>query len=288
MLENKKFEHIKVELPKKIDKNGDIIREGIDGNYAVISINRPNKLNAITVQTVKEIAEALEQFELDQDVRCVVLRGIKEYTKKPSFSTGADLSSPLHPKIKPNIPVHMAHAMHLFHKYFDLIDEFNKPLIGAVDGYALGGGCELSLVCDIIIATKRSTFGFSEILRGIFPAGGGTQRMVRYIGLARAAKMLYFGERYSAEEMHEWGYVRFLVNEDQFERFVHEKAQWLGNAPTIALMMIKKALKLGTQVPLKIGLQFEQLGFGINSASDDVKEGINAFLKKREPEFKGI
>ena len=287
-MSEEKYKHIKVELPKKIDKEGNMIKDGIDGNYAVISINRPNKLNAITVQTVKEIAEALETMELDPDVRCVVLRGTKHFTKKPAFSAGADLSNPLDPKIKPNIPMHMSHAMYMFHKYFDLIDEFNKPLIAAVDGYALGGGCELTLVCDIVIASKRSSFGFLEILRGVLPAGGGTQRMIRHIGLARATKMLYFGERYSAERMYEWVYVAFLTDDDKFEEIVHEKARWLGNAASTSLIIIKKCLKFGSQVPLKIGLQFEQLGFGVNSAAKDVKEGITAFLKKREPEFKGI
>ncbi|MHA1196947.1 MAG: enoyl-CoA hydratase/isomerase family protein [Promethearchaeota archaeon] len=280
-MSEKKFEHIKIDWPNT--------KEGgtIDGNYAVISINRPDKLNALQVQTIKEIAEALEMMELDPDIRCVVLRGTKEFTKKPAFSAGADLSASFGPGVKPNIPVHMSHAMYMRHKYYDLIEEFNKPLIAAVDGYALGGGCELTLVCDIVIASKRSTFGFPEIARGIFPANGGTQRMARHIGLARTLKMIYFGERYSAEEMYNWGYVSFLVDDDKFEEFVHEKAKWLGNAATTSLVIIKKAVKFGTQVPLKIGLQFEQLGFGINSASSDVQEGIKAFLRKKEPKFTG-
>lgn len=275
------YEHIKIEYPKS--------KEGgtIDGNYAVISLNRPDKLNALQVKTIEEVYKALEEMELDNDIRCVVLRGTKDYTKKPAFSAGADLSASFGPGVKPNIPFHMAHAMYMRHKYYDLIEEFNKPLIAAVDGYALGGGCELSLVCDIVIASKRSFFGFPEINRGIFPANGGTQRMVRHIGLSRTMKMIYFGERYSAEQMHEWGFVSFLVEDEKFEDFVHQKAKWLGDAATTSLMMIKRAVKFGTQVPLKIGLQFEQLGFGINSTSSDVQEGIKAFLRKKEPEFKG-
>ena len=255
------YQHIKIDWPKS--------KEGgtIDGNYAVISINRPDKLNALQVLTVKEIANALETMELDPDVRCVVLRGTKDFTKKPAFSAG---------------------AMYRRHKYYDLIEEFPKPLIAAVDGYALGGGCELSLVCDLVIASKRSFFGFPEIIRGIFPANGGTQRMIRHIGLARTMKMLYFGERVSAEQMYDWGYVGFLAEEgDEFENLVHEKASWLGNAATTSLAIIKKATKFGTQVPLKIGLLFEQLGFGVNSASSDVQEGIMSFLKRKEPKFTG-
>ncbi len=288
MSNEKEFEHIKVNLPKKLDKDGNIIREGIDGNYAVISINRPDRLNAITVQTIKEIDEALKFMVLDQDIRCVVLRGTKEFTKKPAFSVGQDLSAVFIPGIKPNIPWHMSYLITMYHNYYNSIESFPKPLIAAVDGYALGGGTELTLLCDIIIASKRSTFGFTEIQRGIFPAAGGTQRMIKHIGLTRATRMLYFGEMYSAEQMHEWGLITFLADDDEFEEIVHEKAKLLGDAATTSLIIIKKCIRFGTQVPLDIGLQFEQLGFGVNVNSEDVKEGVQAFLKKRKPYFKGM
>ncbi|TFF93964.1 MAG: enoyl-CoA hydratase/isomerase family protein, partial [Promethearchaeota archaeon] len=144
------YSHIKVEFPKSEGGN-------IEGNYAVISLNRPDKLNAITLKTLREIVNALESMELNSNIRCVVLRGTKNYTKKPSFSTGADLSNPFEPGIKPNIPIHMSYAITLLHNCFDQMEKFPKPLICAVDGFALGGGCELSLVCDMVIASKRST-----------------------------------------------------------------------------------------------------------------------------------
>jgi len=278
---NYEYSHIKVESPKSEGGN-------VEGNYAVISLNRPDKLNAITLKTLREIVNALESMELNSNIRCVVLRGTKNYTKKPSFSTGADLSNPFEPGIKPNIPIHMTYAITLLHTCFDLIEKFPKPLICAVDGFALGGGCELSLVCDIVIASKRSTFGFAEILRGIFPSGGGTQRIVRNLGFARSLEMLYFGKRYSAEEMFKWGYVSFIAEEgEEFENLVHEKAKELGNSATTSLSIIKKCLRFGTQVPISIGLQFEQLGFGVNSAASDVQEGIKAFLRKKNPKYEG-
>ena len=274
-MSEKNFEHV-------------VVEKNEEGNYAVISINRPNKLNALTTQTLREIYEAMEQFETDSSVRCIVLRGTKNVTKKPAFSAGADLSSPMGKGLKPNIPAHWTIAMQQKHRYYSLIEQFPKPVVGAVDGYAFGGGCELSLVCDILIATKRSFFGFPEIVRGIFPANGGTQRMARHIGLARATKMIFFGERVPAKDMYDWGYVSFLAEEgEEFEKLVHEKASWLGNAATTSLYVIKKAVKFGTQVPLKIGLMFEQFGFGINAASSDVMEGINAFLKRKDPKFTG-
>jgi len=274
-MSEKKFKDVEVE---KVE----------DGNYAVISINRPDKLNALTTDTLREIYEAMEQFEVDSSVRCIVLRGTKNVTKKPAFSAGADLAAGMGKGLKPNIPSHMAIGMQQKHKYYTLIEQFIKPVIAAVDGFALGGGCELTLVCDIVIATRRSSFGFPEIARGIFPANGGTQRMARRVGVARALKMCLFGQPESAQTMHNWGYVSFLCNEgEEFEKLIHEKASWLGNAATTSLYVIKKAVKFGTQIPIEIGNIFEMLGFGVNAGSKDVNEGIMAFLQKREPKFTG-
>ncbi|MFX1365456.1 MAG: enoyl-CoA hydratase/isomerase family protein [Promethearchaeota archaeon] len=274
-MSEKKFEHVEVE------KNE-------EGNYAVISINRPDKLNALTTQTLREIYEAMEQFELDSTVRCIVIRGTKNVTKKAAFSAGADLAAPMGKGMKPNIPVHWSISMQQKHRYYSLIEQFPKPVIAAVDGYAFGGGCELTLVCDIILATKRSFFGFPEIARGIFPGNGGTQRMARRIGVNRALNMCYFGERVPADKMLEWGHVSYLCDEgEEFEKLIHEKSSLLGNAATTALLLIKKAVKFGTQVPIEIGNQFEMLGFGVNAGSKDVNEGVQAFLQKREPKFTG-
>lgn len=269
-----KFEHIKID---KVE----------EGNYAVISINRPERLNALQNKTLKEIADAFESMELDKSVRCVVLRGTKDFVKKPAFSAGADLSSRRNPDFDPKNLMDMSQAMHLRHKYYDSIEKFPKPIIAAVDGYALGGGFELVLVCDIVIASKRSTFGFPEIKRGIAPFNGGTQRLIRTLGKIRTKTMMYFGEHYSAEAMYDWGVVSYLVDNDDFEDLVHEKAAWLGNAATKSLFVIKQAIDYGSQVPLKVGLQFEHMGYAINSQSEDVIEGVTAFLQKRKPKFTG-
>ncbi len=274
MSNEKKFEHVKVEKHEK-------------GNYAVISINRPEKLNALQVQTLREITEALEPIEVDQSVRCVVLRGIKEYIKRPAFSAGADLSDRGSADLDPDNLRHQSHAMYRRHKYYNLIEAFPKPIIAAIDGYALGGGFELVLVCDIAIASKRSIFGFPEIKRGIFPANGGTQRLVRNLGKMRAKRMIFFGDHYTAEQMFEWGVISYVVNDNEFEDFVHERASWLGNAATNSLFLIKKSIDYGTQTPLNIGLQFEHMGYAINTRSKDVAEGVSAFLEKRTPKFQG-
>jgi len=274
MSNEKEFEHVTIERNEK-------------GRYAVISINRPEKLNALQIKTVKEITEALESIEVDRSVRCVVLRGTKEYLKKPAFSAGADLSDRGSADLDPVNLRHQSHAMYRRHKYYNLIEEFPKPIIAAIDGYALGGGFELVLVCDIAIASKRSIFGLPEIRRGIFPANGGTQRLLRNLGKMRAKRMMFFGEHFTAKEMFEWGVISFIIEDIKFEDFVHEKDSWLGNAATNSLFLIKKSIDYGTQTSLNIGLQFEQMGYAINSQSKDVAEGISAFLEKRNPEFKG-
>jgi enoyl-CoA hydratase/carnithine racemase len=279
--------NIIIEIPRKIDEKGYITKQGIDGNYATISINRPDRLNAITLQVINEIAQALRDLELNSDVRCVVLRGVKKYTKKPSFSVGQDLNAVPPPSIKPNIPMSMSNLIRIYHIAFDEIEQFSKPLIAAVDGFALGGGTEMSLMCDIVIASKRSIFGLTEILRGIFPAGGGTQRLAKRIGVNRALRVLFFGEMFSAEQMYKWGLVNFLVDDDKFEDVIHKKAKWLGNAATTALFNIKKCIKYGTRAE-QLGTIIEQLGAGINSASRDRAEGRKAFFEKRDPEYKGI
>ncbi|MFX0018062.1 MAG: enoyl-CoA hydratase-related protein [Promethearchaeota archaeon] len=281
MTEEAKFEHIKIDWPTLKDDEGNIIRKGtIDGNYAVISINRPDRLNALTEQTVAEISRALRILQLDLSVRAVVLRGTKDFTKKPAFSAGADLAAMVDPRLKMNVPMHMSMAMRTRHRDYDEMEQFSKPLIAAVDGFALGGGLELVLACDVVIASDRAIFGTPEIHRGIFPANGGITRLAARIGLNRALRVAYFGEQFDSKTMLDWGLVSWMAPAgEEFEKLVHEKAKWLGDAPTTALFIIKKCVKFGTRYP-QLGLIMEQLGFGINSASFDSKEGVAAFNRR--------
>ena len=281
MTEEAKFEHIKIDWPPLKDSEGNVIREGtIDGNYAVISINRPDRLNALTAQTVAEISRALRILEMDGSIRAVVLRGTKDFTKKPAFSAGADLAAMVDPRLKMNVPMHMSMAMRTRHRDYDEMEQFSKPLIAAVDGFALGGGFEIVLTCDIVIASDRAIFGTPEIHRGIFSSNGGVTRLTERIGLNRALRVGYFGEQFDAKTMHDWGLVTWMAPAgDEFEKLVHEKAKWLGDAPTTALFIIKKCVKFGTRYP-QLGIMMEQLGFGVNSASFDSKEGIAAFNRK--------
>ncbi|MBY9006619.1 MAG: enoyl-CoA hydratase/isomerase family protein [Candidatus Lokiarchaeota archaeon] len=210
MIEDLKFNNIDIEIPKSIIIRGKKIGT-IDGNYSIISINRPDQLNALTKETFEEIINFLKNIKFNEEIKCIILRGMKSFTKKPSFSSGLDLKNLPEPDIKPIKPYHKYYSAYFIHKYFNFIENYSKPIIAAIDGYAIGGGFELALCCDIIIASERSLFGFPEIKHGMFPAGGGSQKMHRHIGLGRAIKMLYFGSFYSAKEMFEWGFVSYIV-----------------------------------------------------------------------------
>lgn len=275
------FKYLKIEWPTALDDQGAVLRQGtIDGNYAVIAINRPDRLNALTEEVVGEISQALRMMEVDQSIRAVVLRGTKDFTKKPAFSAGADLAAAFSPGLKPNIPMHMSIAMRIRHRDYDEIEQFSKPLIAAVDGFALGGGCELVLCCDIVIASDRAQFGLPEINRGILPANGGITRMAARVGVNRAMQIGFFGEPIDAKTALDWGLANFVAPAGEaFEKLVHEKAKWLGEAATTALFVIKKGIKFGSRFE-QLGLMMEQMGFGVNSASFDAKEGILAFNRK--------
>ena len=280
-MSEKEFEHVKIDWPTKLDDKGEVIREGtVDGNYAVIAINRPDRLNALTDQVLSEITRALRMMETDGSVRAAVLRGTKDFTKKPAFSAGADLAAGFGSGLKPNVTWHMALAMRIKHREYDEIEQFSKPLIAAVDGFALGGGCELVLCCDIVIVSDRSKIGFPEIKRGIFPANGGVTRMAERIGTNRALKMAMFGEPIDGQTAVDWGLASWIAPAgEEFEKIVHEKAKWFGEAATTALFVIKKCVKYGTR-NIQLGTIMEQMGFGINQMSFDAKEGIAAFNRK--------
>ncbi len=283
------YEHIKVELPTVLDKDGNVERQGtVDGNYAKIILNRPDRLNALTEQTVSEISHALREFEVDSSVRAVVIRGTKDFTKKPAFSAGADLAAAFSKGLNPGIPMHMSQAMRNRHRDYDEIEQFSKPLLAAVDGFALGGGFEIVLCCDAVIVSDRSKLGLPEINRGIFPANGGVTRLARIVGLNRAMKIAMFGEPIDGQTAVDWGIASWIAPAgDEFEKLVEEKAKWLGDAATTSLFVIKKCVKFGTR-NIQLGTIMEQMGFGINSASFDSKEGIIAFNRKVKcPKCKG-
>ncbi|MFP3296838.1 MAG: 3-hydroxyacyl-CoA dehydrogenase/enoyl-CoA hydratase family protein [Vulcanisaeta sp.] len=246
---------------------------------AWIILNRPQRLNALTLTMLEELSRALDMLWDDKEVRVVIIRGAGDR----AFSAGADVSSfagPLH-----------TYYFFLYNRRFQeavsKIERFPKPVIAAIDGYTLGGGLEIAMTCDFRIATEKSEFGQPEITLGILPGAGGTQRLIRLVGMAKAKELIMLGDRIKADEAYRIGLVNKVVPKERFEEEVRSFAMKLAQGPPIALTYAKYAINFGTQVPTDIGLMLESAFFSMAVNTKDAQEGVMAFLTKRRPEFKG-
>ncbi len=245
-----------------------------DKKIGWITLNRPHRLNAINSEMREELLAAFDELARNDDVRVVVLKG----AGGRAFSAGADVTE--FSGGKPHQLVELGEV-------FDAPARCPKPVIAAIDGYALGGGLELALACDFRIASRHSELGQPEIHLGLIPGGGGTQRLVRLIGPARAKELVMLGERIPAETAHEWGLVNKVVDDEKFEEEVRAFAEKLAAGPPIALKLAKRVIDLGAEAPLEAGLLLERQAFGLLFSTEDMAEGVTAFLMKRKPEFKG-
>jgi len=249
-----------------------------EGNIGWIVLNRPHRLNAMTIELLNELSTALDEFEADGDVRCIIITGAGDR----AFSVGADVTS-----FSSLTPVTAVEASSKGQEVISKIEKISKPVIAAINGYALGGGLELALACDFRIASETSQLGQPEIKLGIIPGWGGTQRLPRIIGLAKAKELIMLGDRITADEALRIGLVHKVVQVDRFKEEVKAFARKLAEGPPIALKCAKYALNLGVQASLEAGLRIEAEAFGMVISSKDVIEGITAFFEKRKPEFKG-
>lgn len=245
---------------------------------AWVVLNRPHRLNTLTQKLVSELVTALRSLEADQSVRVVIIRGEGDR----AFSAGADLTS-----MEVSSPAKAFDVARSWFESFSVVERLNKPVIAAINGMALGGGCELALACDFRLACETAVIGLTETHLGLLPGAGGTQRLVRIVGLPRAKEMVLFAQRLSAEEALRAGLVNSVFKKDDFERSVTEFALRLAKQPPLALKFAKHALTLSTQAPADIGQLFEASSFSLLLSTQDANEGISALLEKREPEFKG-
>lgn len=243
-----------------------------------IVLNRPHRLNAFNEVLMEELSDVIDTAEKDQSVRCVVVTGEGDR----AFSAGADLT--MFPKAT---PVKAEEFSRSGQKLFGKIEEMSKPVIAAINGFALGGGLELALACDLRVAAEHAELGNTEILRGVIPGWGGTQRLVRIVGLAKAKEMIMLGNMLKAEEALKMGLVHKVVHYEKLRDEVKELAKKLSDGPPIALKYAKHALNFGTQVPLDAGLRLEAGLLGLVFSTEDLKEGVEAFMSRRKAEFKG-
>jgi len=244
---------------------------------AVIMINRPEKRNALNIQTRAEGAAILDELRADDSVRVVIITGAGD----KAFIAGADIA-----EFADRTAISQREIM-LERGLFNAVDTFPKPIIAMVNGYCLGGGCEVALACDIRVASETASFGQPEINLGIIPGGGGTQRLPRLVGEGKAMEMILTGEIIDAQTAFNLGLVNHVVPADQLEIKTMEIANRIAEKSPIALRLAKEAIKLAARSNLDEGLRREVDLFALCFSSADKEEGVKAFLEKRKPEFKG-
>jgi enoyl-CoA hydratase len=247
------------------------------GRVAVITINRPDKLNALNIKTRTEGSAAFDELREDESVRVVVVTGAGE----KAFVAGADIA-----EFEGRTPVTQRDVM-TSRSLFTAVDTFTKPVIAMVNGYCLGGGCELALSCDLRVASETARFGQPEINLGIIPGGGGTQRLTRLVGEGKAMELILTGDMIDAQTAFRIGLVNLVVPAADLEGKTMEIANRIAEKSPIALRMAKEAVKLASRSNLDEGLRREVDLFALCFSSEDKDEGVRAFLEKRKPEFKG-
>jgi len=247
------------------------------GRVAIITVNRPDKLNALNVRTRQEILAALDQAGSDDEIRVVVITGAGE----KAFVAGADIN-----EFAGKTALQQREVMK-GRRAFDAMEDFPKPVIAMINGFALGGGCELALACDIRIASSKARLGQPEIKLGIIPGGGGTQRLTRLIGEGKAMELMLTGDMIGAEEALQLGLVNHVVAPEELEARTLELANRIAEMSPVALAMAKQAVKNAARLDLRAGLDAEVDLFSLCFSSEDKEEGVRAFIEKRKPEFKG-
>lgn len=249
----------------------------VEAGVATIVVNRPEKRNALNATVRREVVEALDALRKTPEVRVVVITGAGD----KAFIAGADIA-----EFAERTPLEQRAAME-GRRIFEEIASFPKPTIAMINGFALGGGCEVALACDLRIAARSAKLGQPEVRLGILPGGGGTQRLPRLVGIGRALRLIMTGELISADEAERIGLVEEVVDDAELAARTAEVARTLAGYSPVALKLIKEAVRATMEMPLGAGLQFERELFVTAFASDDRMEGVSAFLDKRTPEFKG-
>jgi enoyl-CoA hydratase len=262
--------------PESAKKNGayETILVERKGKVGLIALNRPHALNALNAELIGELNRALDAFEADPGIGCIVITGSEK-----AFAAGVDIKEM---QAKTFVEAYGSD----FVAPFDRIGHCRKPVIAAVSGYALGGGCELAMSCDIIIAADNAVFGQPEINLGIMPGAGGTQRLPRSIGKAKAMDLCLTGRRMYAAEAERSGLVSRVVPADVLMNEAMNIAENIANLSQHAVMMIKEAINRGFATTLAEGMRFERGQFYSLFATEDQKEGMAAFIEKRKPQFK--
>lgn len=246
-----------------------------EGPVGRIQLNRPQALNALNSQLMAEVVDALQRFEQDPDVRCLVIHGDER-----AFAAGADIKEMADQSA---IDMYRQDSISLW----DAVARVKKPIIAAVSGVALGGGCELAMACDIIVASETARFGQPEINIGTLPGAGGTQRLTRAVGKSLAMEVILAGRMLTAEEARAAGLVSRVVPREFYLSEAQKLAREIAARSPVAVQLAKEAVLQAFETSLAGGIQLERRLFYMSFASEDQKEGMRAFVEKRRPEFRG-
>jgi enoyl-CoA hydratase len=241
----------------------------------LVRINRPEKRNALDLETVCALFDTFERLDGDPSVRCMIVTGTDDY-----FAAGVDLAEMGDASV---VDVYLAAESVRWGR----LRHIRTPLIAAVAGFCLGAGCELAMACDIILAAKNAVFAFPETKVGIIPGAGGTQRLTRAVGKARAMEVILTGRPFKATEAEQWGLVSRLVPARNLLDQAVELATEIAAAAPLAVRLAKDAVNRAWDTTLEIGLAYERENFLLSLATEDRQEGVAAFLEKRDPKFKG-
>ncbi|GGI55367.1 enoyl-CoA hydratase [Oxalicibacterium solurbis] len=249
----------------------------IHGKVGLVALNRPEVLNALNDRLMDELGQALLAFDADDDIHCMIVTGSDK-----AFAAGADIAA------MADYSYMDAYKSNFIGRNWEQIRSVRKPVIAAVAGYALGGGCELAMMCDFIIAADTAKFGQPEIKLGIIPGAGGTQRLPRAISKSKAMDMCLTARMMDAQEAERAGLVSRIVPADKLREEALAAAQAIAAMSLPMVMMAKEAVNRAYETTLSEGMQFERRLFHSTFATEDQKEGMKAFLEKRLPAFKGI
>jgi enoyl-CoA hydratase len=252
-----------------------IVNEQYEQGVALIRLNRPKELNALNTQLMQELRDALQQLDKNEEVRAIVITGNDQ-----AFAAGADIKQMADKSALDMLMIDQFST-------WDQIKRTKKPLIAAVSGFCLGGGCELALTCDMIIASESARFGQPEIKIGVMPGAGGTQRLTRAIGKVRAMEMVLTGRFLSAEEAYGLRMINKVVPVEMYVWEAVKLASEISLMSPICTQLAKEAVNRAFETHLDEGLQFERKNFYLCFSSEDQKEGMKAFMEKRQPVYRG-
>ena len=254
-----------------------LVFEEREGRVAILTINRPDKLNALNQQVRDDMLTLLDAIEQDDSVGVVVITGAGD----KSFIAGADIG-----EFEGRSPFDQRHAMRS-PRIFDVMSTFPKPVIAMINGFCLGGGCELAMSCDLRIASEQARFGQPEINLGLIPGGGGTQRLPRLVGTGQALRLVLSGDMVPAAEAERMGLVEMVVPHGELRARTLELAAKIASKSPLTLKVAKQAVRASETMSLEDGIRYERDLFCLCFSSEDKAEGVDAFLNKRKPEWKG-